>query len=62
MGKSIGKDSAEDKLTYVKLYGFDGAKARADLLAGDCRAFLEGIDGDTQFLYDLVCYVRDRKN
>lgn len=62
MGKSIGKDSAEDKLTYVKLYGLDGAKARADLLAGDCRAFLEGIDGDTQFLYDLVCYVRDRKN
>ncbi|MBQ8428322.1 MAG: polyprenyl synthetase family protein [Clostridia bacterium] len=62
MGKSIGKDEKEDKLTYVKLYGLEGANARADLLVGDCNAFLEGVDGDIAFLRDFAYYVRNRKN
>lgn len=62
LGKSIGKDKAENKLTYVTLYGLEGACARADLLSGECNAYLEGVDGDTEFLRELVYYVRDRKN
>ncbi len=62
MGKSIGKDKEEDKLTYVKLYGLEGAKTRADQVASDCHALLDSVEGDTQFLHSLVYYVRDRRN
>ncbi len=62
LGKSIGKDEAENKLTCIKLYGLEGAKMRAELCARDCRAFLEGVDGDTEFLQALVDYVLRRTN
>ncbi len=62
LGKSIGKDEAEGKYTSVSLYGLDGAKLRADVLAQRCRAVLEGIDGDREFMLQLVDYVRSRKN
>ena len=60
LGKSIGKDANENKLTCIKLYGLEGAKIRADMCAKDCRAVLEGIDGDTQFLSDFVDYLLNR--
>lgn len=62
LGKSIGKDKEEGKYTSVAVYGLDGAKLRADVLAERCRAVLEGIDGDREFLVELVNYVRTRKN
>ena len=61
LGKSIGKDKEEGKYTSVALYGLDGAKLRADVLAARCCAILEGIDGDREFLIDLVNFVRTRK-
>ncbi len=57
LGKSIGKDENENKLTCVRLYGLAGAKIRAENCAKECHAVLEGIDGDTQFLHDLIDYV-----
>lgn len=60
LGKSIGKDENEGKYTAVNLYGLDNCKLRADLLADRCRAILEGIEGDRQFLSELVNFVRDR--
>ncbi len=62
LGKSIGKDEQENKLTYVKLYGLEGARVRADMCAVDCRAILEGIDKDVTFLKALVDYVLKRSN
>lgn len=61
LGKSIGKDDAEGKYTSVSLYGLDGAKLRADVMAERCRTLLEGIDGDREFLLQFVDYVRGRK-
>lgn len=61
LGKSIGKDDAEGKYTSVGLYGLDGAKLRADVMAERCRTLLEGIDGDREFLIEFVDYVRGRK-
>ena len=60
LGKSIGKDEKENKLTCIKIYGLEGAKIRADICASDCHAVLEGIDGDTQFLHELVDFIRNR--
>lgn len=62
LGKTAGKDEKENKLTCVKLYGLEGAKVHADMCAKDCRSVLEGIDGDTEFLKDLVDYVLKRSN
>lgn len=60
IGKSIGKDENSDKLTCVKLYGLQGAKLRADECLARCRALLEGIDCNTDFLEDLVLSMRER--
>ncbi len=60
LGKSIGKDGEEGKYTSVGVYGLDGAKLRADVLAQRCRALLEGIDGDGEFLGKFVDFVRTR--
>lgn len=62
LGKSVGKDEGKNKLTCIRLYGLEGAKIRAEVCARDCLAVLEGIDGDTQFLKDLVEYVLKRSN
>ena len=62
LGKTTGKDEAENKLTCIKLYGLEGAKVRADMCALDCLAVLEGVDGDVSFLKDLVSYVLKRSN
>lgn len=60
LGKSVGKDEKENKLTCVRLYGIEGAKIRADMCASDCHTVLEGVDGDTEFLHQLVDYVLKR--
>ena len=62
LGKTVGKDEKENKLTSVKMYGLEGAKVRADMCAHDCLSILEGISGDTEFLGGLVNYVLKRSN
>lgn len=62
LGKSVGKDEEEDKCTAVKLFGLDGAKLRADILADKCLKILNGIDEDTSFFEQLVLYTLSRKS
>ncbi len=61
LGKSIGKDEKENKLTCIRIFGLEGAKMRAEECAKDCLAVLEGIEGDISFLSQLVEYVLTRK-
>lgn len=60
VGKTLGKDGKEGKLTGIRLYGLDGCKLRADLVGDDCYKILDGLDGDVSFLYDLVTNVKTR--
>ena len=62
LGKSIGKDETENKLTCVRLYGLEGAKIRAEVCAKECLTVLESVEGDTEFLKALVEYVLKRTN
>lgn len=62
LGKNVGKDEGKNKLTCIRIYGLEGAKIRADMCAKDCHAILEGIEGDTSFLHELVDHVLNRKN
>ena len=60
MGKTLGKDEQENKLTCVRVYGLSEAERRADALADGCRAVLSKADADMSFFLDLVTYVRER--
>ena len=60
LGKSIGKDEKENKLTCVRLYGLEGAKIRADMCGKDCHSVLDGVEGNVTFLHDLVDFVLNR--
>lgn len=62
LGKTVGKDEKENKLTYVRLYGLEGAKVRADICARDCHTVLESVDSDVEFLHGLVDYVLNRSH
>ncbi|MBZ0135799.1 MAG: polyprenyl synthetase family protein [Planctomycetes bacterium] len=44
LGKSPGKDSASDKMTYPRLYGLDGARKYADELIAAARRELDALD------------------
>ncbi len=61
VGKSIGKDAKTKKLTCVLVYGLENAKVRADICARDCHTVLEGIEGNTTFLHELIDYILNRK-
>ena len=60
LGKSIGKDKTEGKLTAVSLYGLDASKVRVDLIGDDCYKILDGLDCQASFLYGLVDFVKSR--
>lgn len=60
MGKSIGKDSFAGKYTAVRLYGLSDCKLRADLYTDRCLKMLDCLDGDTEFLKNMVYFVRHR--
>ena len=60
LGKSLGKDAEEDKLTGVKVYGLKDCKLRVDIIGDDCIKIIDGIEGDTSFLYGFVNFIKNR--
>lgn len=62
LGKTVGKDAAEDKLTAVKVFGLEGARARALECAATCMDLLGKMNTDQEFLSGLIGQVlgRDR--
>ncbi|MBO4384167.1 MAG: polyprenyl synthetase family protein [Clostridia bacterium] len=60
VGKTLGKDSAEGKLTFVRLYGLDGARAYAEKTAEEAKYLLSGIGG-SDVLSIFVDEILDRK-
>lgn len=62
LGKSIGKDEKEGKLTAVKMYGLKECKLFADMCESECTMLIDGIDGEVQFLHDFVNFVKTRHN
>ena len=61
LGKSVGKDAQEGKLTAVSVYGLEGARRLADDYVRKCHETLRGMRGaDTAFLAGMVDYVYGR--
>lgn len=62
LGKTPGKDSHAQKLTYVTLYGLQSAGQKAAVLAGQAHEALESLGKNAWFLHELVdeTLVRER--
>lgn len=61
LGKTVGKDEKNGKLTYVTLFGLEKAKLRAEQLKNDCFNYLKGIP-NSDFLRDFTEYLTNRIN
>ncbi|MCO5168816.1 MAG: polyprenyl synthetase family protein [Planctomycetes bacterium] len=60
LGKTAGKDAAQDKLTYVALLGLDGARAKAERLLDDALDALADLGAAADPLRALARFVVDR--
>ena len=58
MGKTLGKDKQEGKLTYVSMYGIEEAKCKLSCLIDKCRDIMteQDIESDVfeQIMTELV--------
>ena len=68
LGKNIGMDDADNKTTFVTLYGIDGAKQKLEELTqravNDCKALMALESCSTQsaeFLLELANFLLERK-
>ena len=63
LGKTPGKDAAEDKATLVAAMGLRGARAEAELHAGEARRLAAEVGGrHPELLIDLVRAVLERSH
>jgi len=61
LGKSIRKDEAQDKVTYISLWGLEGAQEKARFHAAEATQALEALDIKNRILFDdLVQYILER--
>ena len=61
LGKSVGKDRAQDKTTYVSRFGMDGARRLAAEAAARAGEHLRALPGDTRDLAAIAAYIHDRR-
>lgn len=62
LGKPIGSDQKNDKVTYVSLMGLDKAKADVALLSEEAVTLLRGLPYQNTFLEELILNLIHRKN
>ncbi len=61
LGKPVGSDSRNQKMTYVALEGIDKAKEEVARLSEEAVAVLDGFQGEHTFLRELFLYLIYRK-
>ncbi len=62
LGKPIGSDAENEKITYVTLLGLDEAKKRAEKLTENAINALSIFDDRAKFLIALANYLMNREN
>ena len=60
MGKTLGKDAAQGKLTFVQLYGIDKAKQIAAELISEAKQSLQIFGNKASDLIDLADFILNR--
>jgi farnesyl diphosphate synthase len=61
LGKTAGKDAADNKPTYVSILGLDASKQLADQLCSDAHAALTIFNHNAKHLHDLADLIVQRK-
>ena len=61
LGKTAGSDAAANKMTYVRAYGVEGAKEKAQQLVREATEGLNALPGPTDALRALADYVISRR-
>ena len=61
LGKSINKDSKDKKLTFVSLYGLEGAKLKAEEVYNLALDAIKGVD-NSEFLIELLAFIKNRES
>lgn len=60
LGKSIGKDAAEGKATYVSMHGLDGAREKAKELTSEALDLMDSLSVQNPFLRELLRQLAER--
>jgi geranylgeranyl diphosphate synthase, type II len=61
LGKTAGKDTASEKVTYPALFGIEGSERRADDLMRQAFAEIEGFGDRAEALKEVARYLVERK-
>nr|QHA79708.1 geranylgeranyl diphosphate synthase [Bangia fuscopurpurea] len=62
LGKTSGKDEAVNKVTYPRLLGLEGARARAEELVSEAKACLDVYGDKAEVLLGLADFIIERRN
>ena len=60
MGKTLGKDKEEGKLTYVSLYGLEEAKCKLSCLFEKCNDIIKKQDFKSEIIEDMIEKIKKR--
>ena len=61
LGKNIGSDEKNDKLTYPSIYGLEKSKEMAEKAVKDALMFLKKANINNYYLEELAKYILTRK-
>lgn len=61
LGKTVGKDAKEQKISSVNLFGKEKGEELADYYCGLCQKILNELPYECSFLQELTTYVRSRE-
>ena len=62
LGKPVGADKDNDKLTFANLYGIEATRARIKQLTDDAVQNLRACEANTDFLCTLITQMASRKS
>lgn len=61
LGKPVGSDEKNQKMTYVSLYGLEAAKRRVEAFTKEAVENLETLSVQSEFLKELLMYLVNRE-
>jgi geranylgeranyl diphosphate synthase type II len=60
MGKTMGKDKQENKLTYVSLYGLEQAKCKLSCQLDKCRDIMQKHSFNSEIFNEIIEQISQR--
>ncbi len=62
LGKPVGSDERNHKVTYVTLHGLEESRAQVEALSKEAITLLHTLPGENEFLEELLLSLINRKN